>query len=545
MGAENHTRARSWLALFQALVLVLLLGLQGVAAAEESRVRDERPTRERDCRDIDNASEAEDELDPEESDVRLDASPDDEICLEEADEEEEEGEPEDFESEASEEQAGSGAGVETDDNDETETNEEAEADDDESAETNPPTDEAQTDGDAGEVKADEAETTETNEDDETTAPVGDQGQAHEDAAVAGSDLEGDSAQAQDSDEQPLEVAAESQTPSETAEDAVPPQIGPPEPLSWPHSSVGTILPTGASHSKSDPPTTVGPNRGEKENDALSTLPLDQVQILSPGSRVAAPSGYDLSGSFSSAALLDALPPQNVIARRNKIPEVAPFIVAGPASWTNTWGAPRFGPGSLIRTHEGQDVFCRYGDPVLASESGTLEFDEGGLGGKVARIRKEDGSYWYYAHLSGWNRTFTSGDLVAPGDVIGYCGDSGNAAGTSPHVHFGFYDPDGRAIDPMPFLVRWLRAAERGLKPSLPGRQNRIAPEPPPETDSRHIPVIPRLLGRDAFGDTRSASAHQVEPSLAAASSTPLEAPFIVVSAAALALCALVRLSSQR
>jgi len=141
---------------------------------------------------------------------------------------------------------------------------------------------------------------------------------------------------------------------------------------------------------------------------------------------------------------------------------SPFVIGGPAAWTNTWGAPRFGPApGEVRTHEGQDVFCRYGDPVLAAERGIVEFDAGALGGKVARLRRRNGGYWYYAHLSGWNtRRFSSGDEVRPGDVIGYCGASGNARGGSPHVHFGWYGRDGAARDPMRHLVRWLRTATR-------------------------------------------------------------------------------------
>ena len=139
----------------------------------------------------------------------------------------------------------------------------------------------------------------------------------------------------------------------------------------------------------------------------------------------------------------------------------PFIIGGPAAWTNTWGAPRYGPGPIVRTHEGQDVFCRYGDPVLASENGTIEFDDGGLGGKVARLHRPDGSYWYYAHLSGWNtRDFKNGDAVKTGDVIGYCGNTGNAITTPPHVHFGWYQANGSTKDPMGALVGWLRAAEQ-------------------------------------------------------------------------------------
>jgi hypothetical protein len=140
---------------------------------------------------------------------------------------------------------------------------------------------------------------------------------------------------------------------------------------------------------------------------------------------------------------------------------APFILAGQAAWTDTWGAPRYGPGPLVRTHEGQDVFCDYGTPVLAVQNGTVEFDDGGIGGRVARLRSPDGSYWYYAHLSDWNtEEFTSGDRVETGDVIGFCGNSGNAITTPPHVHFGWYDRHGQARNPMWMLVGWLRSAER-------------------------------------------------------------------------------------
>jgi murein DD-endopeptidase MepM/ murein hydrolase activator NlpD len=149
---------------------------------------------------------------------------------------------------------------------------------------------------------------------------------------------------------------------------------------------------------------------------------------------------------SEAEILDAVYP--------------PFILGGPAAWTNTWGAPRYGPGPIVRTHEGQDVFCKYGDPVLATEDGEVEFADGGLGGRVARLHRGDGSYWYYAHLSDWNtEDYKDGDKVKEGDVIGYCGNTGNAISTPPHVHFGFYQKDGSSGNPMGYLVGWLEEAE--------------------------------------------------------------------------------------
>jgi murein DD-endopeptidase MepM/ murein hydrolase activator NlpD len=42
--------------------------------------------------------------------------------------------------------------------------------------------------------------------------------------------------------------------------------------------------------------------------------------------------------------------------------------------------------------------------------------------------------------------------VEVGDIIGYVGDSGNAKGTPPHVHYGIYI-QGRAVNPYPLLVK--------------------------------------------------------------------------------------------
>ncbi|HZJ51495.1 MAG TPA: M23 family metallopeptidase, partial [Actinomycetota bacterium] len=270
---------------------------------------------------------------------------------------------------------------------------------------------------------------------------------------------------------------------------------------------------------------------------------EEAHDIEPSPIAAAPavSGYSLTGSFSTVALLDALPSRRALRSRESVPQIAPFIIAGPASWTDTWGAPRSGPGSLARRHEGQDVFCRYGDPVLASERGYVEFDEGGLGGKVARLHRTDGSYWYYAHLSAWNtRDFASGDRVVPGDIIGYCGNSGNAIDTSPHVHFGLYGSDGRAINPMTYLVRWLRATERrlGLTP-IDGRgSNRDASGDPALSRSEAILVrgIPRLDGTgDAFGDPSAGRESARNHQLLTSSSVPLEAALALVAVAMLLL----------
>lgn len=167
----------------------------------------------------------------------------------------------------------------------------------------------------------------------------------------------------------------------------------------------------------------------------------------------------------------------------------PFIIGGRANWVDSWGAPRSGPGSIIRTHEGQDVFCRYGAPVLAVESGVIGYGTGGLGGIVARLFRPEGGYWYYAHLSDTNeKEFPAGSTVERGDVIGYCGNSGNAITTPPHVHFGWYDGTGRARNPMRKLVAWLQRAERRAGATVA------------RAEGKRVAAASSLLAARRFGD---------------------------------------------
>jgi hypothetical protein len=172
-------------------------------------------------------------------------------------------------------------------------------------------------------------------------------------------------------------------------------------------------------------------------------------------------GWSPSTSWGaySTALLDAAADR---LRAAGVPSAAidrriyrPFILEGPATWSDSWHAPRYGGG--FHLHEGQDVLCRYGAPVLAAEPGALRFSSDPLGGLSAYVDLAGGGWLYYAHLS---RQFTSlaGTRVVPGEPIGLCGASGDA--TVPHVHFALYDASGVARDPMALLVRWLHAAER-------------------------------------------------------------------------------------
>ncbi|KQR41233.1 M23 family metallopeptidase [Deinococcus sp. Leaf326] len=116
--------------------------------------------------------------------------------------------------------------------------------------------------------------------------------------------------------------------------------------------------------------------------------------------------------------------------------------------TDTWGAAR----SQGRRHEGTDIFAPRGTPVRATTRGVVvNRGENTLGGRTMMILGPGGQRHYYAHLERYPE-FQEGDWVEAGDTVGYVGDSGNARGTPPHLHYGIYTASG-AVNPYPLLRR--------------------------------------------------------------------------------------------
>jgi len=114
---------------------------------------------------------------------------------------------------------------------------------------------------------------------------------------------------------------------------------------------------------------------------------------------------------------------------------------------DTFGAPR----GRDRTHAGVDIFAARGTPVRSATRGVVvAVREGGLGGRQVWVLGPARQRHYYAHLDGWAAGLQVGDVVLAGDALGVVGDTGNARGTPPHLHYGVYGADG-AIDPLPLL----------------------------------------------------------------------------------------------
>ena len=117
---------------------------------------------------------------------------------------------------------------------------------------------------------------------------------------------------------------------------------------------------------------------------------------------------------------------------------------------DTFGAPR----GRDRTHAGVDIFAKRGTPIRSAAPGVvIAVRNRGLGGRQVWVVGPARERYYYAHLEDWRAGLREGEVVAEGDLLGYVGTSGNAAGTPPHLHWGIYGADG-AYDPLPLLKAW-------------------------------------------------------------------------------------------
>lgn len=123
-------------------------------------------------------------------------------------------------------------------------------------------------------------------------------------------------------------------------------------------------------------------------------------------------------------------------------------VRGPHTFSNDWGAPR-GGGS--RRHQGNDLMASAGTPIVAPVSGTVtRWRNGGAGGIAMYLWGSDNNEYYFAHNT--RNVSAAGSKVSAGQQIATVGNTGNARGGAPHLHFEIHPGGGGAINPYPSLV---------------------------------------------------------------------------------------------
>jgi murein DD-endopeptidase MepM/ murein hydrolase activator NlpD len=142
-----------------------------------------------------------------------------------------------------------------------------------------------------------------------------------------------------------------------------------------------------------------------------------------------------------------------------------FPVLGTVEFSNDFGAPRAqGP------HQGIDILAPRHALALAAEAGRVRFYSGSArGGCMLYLDGRSGTQYLYIHLNNdltdgndnrggckvgvaFPAGLKSGARVTAGQPIGYVGDSGDANGVHPHLHFELHPKGGRAVNPYRSLI---------------------------------------------------------------------------------------------
>jgi hypothetical protein len=146
------------------------------------------------------------------------------------------------------------------------------------------------------------------------------------------------------------------------------------------------------------------------------------------------------------------------------------------NWGDSYGANRSDVHG--KWHHGDDIFAPFGAPIVAVASGTINrVGWERVGGWRLWVRDQAADEFYYAHLSGYTRSVFHSRYVKAGQVIGFVGNTGDAFGGVPHLHFEIHPRqllrlgyDG-AVDPTTYLESWTHLqhvhAPPAVHPRLP------------------------------------------------------------------------------
>lgn len=147
-----------------------------------------------------------------------------------------------------------------------------------------------------------------------------------------------------------------------------------------------------------------------------------------------------------------------------------FPVLEPVHYIDSFGAPRSG-----HRHQGTDVMGQKLYHLVSPVNGVIVDLRGpgeGYSDHSLRIMDDEGWYYAFLHMNDDNLGtddgaapfewvfapgLTEGVRVQAGQFIGFMGDSGNAEGTGPHLHFEIRQPagnlwDAQAINPYQSLL---------------------------------------------------------------------------------------------
>ena len=162
-------------------------------------------------------------------------------------------------------------------------------------------------------------------------------------------------------------------------------------------------------------------------------------------------GLPVSGKVTeaTAAALGLVATPAPVAGDPSTVEIAVFPVQGACSFGDSFGFPRSGG----RSHQGVDIIASAGKLLYAAIDGTVTKVyadyPGSLAGNGLRITSADGTYVFYAHMTGIADGIDVGVPVKAGQIVGAVGSTGNSG--TPHLHFEIHPQGGAAINPYPIV----------------------------------------------------------------------------------------------
>jgi len=125
-------------------------------------------------------------------------------------------------------------------------------------------------------------------------------------------------------------------------------------------------------------------------------------------------------------------------------------------------SPNFGDsrGGGTRTHEGLDIMAARGAFVASpTEAVVTRTGEGDSAGIYVYTANPGGETFAYMHLDSIAEGVKPGTVLEAGDIIGYVGNTGNASGGAPHLHFEIRGKDG-LVDPYTRIKKEFTLEER-------------------------------------------------------------------------------------
>ena len=127
---------------------------------------------------------------------------------------------------------------------------------------------------------------------------------------------------------------------------------------------------------------------------------------------------------------------------------ATWIVPINYTWFSSPYGMRLHPTQgIYKMHNGVDLSAPSGTPIYATRAGVISYaGYNGSCGNYVTINHQDGFKSRYMHMTHY--IVSNGEYVAAGQVIGYCGSTGDSTG--PHLHFEI-EYNGSFVNPANYI----------------------------------------------------------------------------------------------